>query len=186
MRDADVAMYRAKDGGGARFELFDSGMRRRMMERLKLEEDLRRALDHDELELYYQPLVDLDERRIVAVEALVRWRHPQQGVVLPGAFVPVAEESGLIVPLGRWVLREACRQRARWTADPAIDLPCLTVNLAGRQLAEASLPDELAGILRQTGVPPERLGLELTESVLMEETSSPTAVLRTSRTSACG
>ena len=178
VRDADVAMYRAKDGGGARFELFDTGMRKRMMERLALEEDLRRALERDELELYYQPLVDLDQRSIVAVEALVRWRHPQRGIVLPGAFVPVAEESGLIVPLGRWVLREACRQLARWTADPLIDLPCLTVNLSGRQLAEASLPEELDEILRQTGVPPERLGLELTESVLMEETSSPTAVLQ--------
>jgi diguanylate cyclase (GGDEF)-like protein/excisionase family DNA binding protein len=178
VRDADVAMYRAKDHGGGRFELFDSAMRQRMMERLKLEEDLRRALERDELELYYQPLVDLDLRRIVAVEALVRWRHPRHGIVLPGAFVPVAEESGLIVPLGRWVLREACRQLARWTADPAIDLPCLTVNLSGRQLAEPALAEELAGILRQTGVEPERLGLELTESVLMEGNSSPTAVLQ--------
>jgi diguanylate cyclase (GGDEF)-like protein/excisionase family DNA binding protein len=178
VRDADVAMSRANDQGGARYELFDAALRRRMVERLKLEDDLRHALERDELELYYQPLVDLDERRIVAVEGLVRWRHPRKGVVLPGEFVPVAEESGLIVPLGRWVLREACRQLARWTADPAIDLPCLTVNLSGRQLAEASLPDELAGILRQTGVPPERLGLELTESVLMQETSSPTAVLQ--------
>ena len=178
VRDADVAMYRAKDHGGARFELFDGAMRQRMMERLMLEEDLRRALERDELELYYQPLVDLDLRRIVAVEALVRWRHPRHGIVLPGAFVPVAEESGLIVPLGRWVLREACRQLARWTADPAIDLPCLTVNLSGRQLAEPALAEELAGILRQTGVEPERLGLELTESVLMEGNSSPTAVLQ--------
>ena len=178
VRDADVAMVRAKDQGGARYELFDEDVRRRMVERLKLEDDLRLALERDELELYYQPLVDLDERRIVAVEALVRWRHPRQGVVLPGAFVNVAEESGLIVPLGRWVLREACRQLARWTADPGIDLPCLTVNLSGRQLAEASLPDELGAILRQTGVPPERLGLELTESVLMQESASPTAVLQ--------
>jgi diguanylate cyclase (GGDEF)-like protein/excisionase family DNA binding protein len=176
--DADAAMHRAKAAGGARYELFDAALSRRMAERLKLEDDLRHALERDELELYYQPLVDLDERRIVAVEALVRWRHPRQGVVLPGEFMTVAEESGLIVPLGRWVLREACRQLARWTADTAIDLPCLTVNLSGRQLAEASLPDELAGILRQTGVPPERLGLELTESVLMQETSSPTAVLQ--------
>ncbi len=178
VHDADVATERAKKLGGARYELFDAGFRQRMVARLALEEDLRGALARDELELYYQPLVDLDERRIVAVEALVRWRHPRQGVVLPGEFVPVAEESGLIVPLGRWVLREACRQLARWTADPAIDLPCLTVNLSGRQLAEASLPDELAGILRQTGVQPDRLGLELTESVLMQETTSPTAVLQ--------
>ena len=178
VRDADVAMYRAKESGGGRFELFDAGMRRRMMERMALEDDLRLALERDELELYYQPLVDLDQRRIVAIEALVRWRHPQQGIVLPGAFVPVAEESGLIVPLGRWVLREACRQLARWTADPLIEFTCLTVNLSGRQLAEATLAEELADILRQTGAPPERLGLELTESVLMEETSSPTAVLQ--------
>ena len=178
VHDADVAMSRASDSGGARYELFDPALRRRTVERLKLEDDLRQALERDELELYYQPLVDLDERRIVAVEGLVRWRHPRKGVVLPGEFVAVAEESGLIVPLGRWVLLEACRQLARWTADPAIDLPCLTVNLSGRQLAEASLPDELEAILRQTGVPPERLGLELTESVLMGETSSPTAVLQ--------
>jgi diguanylate cyclase (GGDEF)-like protein/excisionase family DNA binding protein len=178
VRDAGAAMSRAKAGGGARYELFDAAISRRMAERLALEDDLRHALERDELELYYQPLVDLDERRIVGVEGLVRWRHPRQGVVLPGEFMTVAEESGLIVPLGRWVLLEACRQLARWTADPAIDLPCLTVNLSGRQLAEASLPDELAGILRQTGVPPERLGLELTESVLMQETSSPTAVLQ--------
>jgi diguanylate cyclase (GGDEF)-like protein/excisionase family DNA binding protein len=178
VRDADVAMSRAKDHGGTRYELFDAALRRRMVERLALEDDLRGALARDELELYYQPLVDLEERRIVGVEGLVRWRHPRKGVVLPGEFVAVAEESGLIVPLGRWVLLEACRQLARWTADPAIDLPCLTVNLSGRQLAEASLPDELAAILRQTGVPPERLGLELTESVLMQETSSPTAVLQ--------
>src|SRR3954451_11777194 len=123
-------------------------------------------------------MVDLDSRSIVAVEGIVRWAHPQQGIVLPGAFVPVAEESGLIVPLGRWVLREACRQVPRWTADPQIELPCLTVNLSGRQLAEPNLVEELDEILRQTGVPPELLGLELTESVLMEETSSPTAVLQ--------
>ena len=108
----------------------------------------------------------------------MRWRHPQQGIVLPGAFVPVAEESGLIVPLGRWVMREACRQLARWTADPLIEFTCLTVNLSGRQLAEATLAEELHEILRQTGAPPDKLGLELTESVLMEETSSPTAVLQ--------
>jgi len=178
VRDADAAMYRAKERGGGRYELFDPAMRRRMTARLQLEDDLRRALDQKQLELFYQPLVSLDERRIVGVEALVRWRHPTQGIVLPGAFVPVAEDSGLIVPLGRWVLGEACRQLARWTADPGIDLPYLSVNLSGRQLAEPGLAEEIGEILRQTGVPPERLALELTESVLMEESDSPTAVLQ--------
>jgi diguanylate cyclase (GGDEF)-like protein/excisionase family DNA binding protein len=178
VRDAGAAMYRAKERGGGRYELFDPAMRRRMTARLQLEDDLRRALDQKQLELFYQPLVSLDERRIVGVEALVRWRHPTQGIVLPGAFVPVAEESGLIVPLGRWVLGEACRQLARWTADPGIDLPYLSVNLSGRQLAEPGLAEEIGEILRQTGVPPERLALELTESVLMEESDSPTAVLQ--------
>jgi diguanylate cyclase (GGDEF)-like protein/excisionase family DNA binding protein len=178
VRDAGAAMYRAKERGGGRYELFDPAMRRRMTARLQLEDDLRRAVGQKQLELFYQPLVSLDERRIVGVEALVRWRHPMQGIVLPGAFVPIAEDSGLIVPLGRWVLGEACRQLARWTADPSIDLPCLSVNLSGRQLAEPGLAEEIGEILRQTGVPPERLALELTESVLMEESDSPTAVLQ--------
>ena len=177
VRDADVAMYRAKEHGGARYELFDSAMRRRMIERLDLEQDLRRALDRDEFELHYQPLVALDERRIVAVEALVRWRHPQRGLVLPGAFIPVAEESGLIVPLGRWVLREACRQLARWSADPAIDLPCVSVNLSGASSPRPTCPRSSRAPARDRR-PPERLALELTESVLMEETYSPTAVLQ--------
>jgi diguanylate cyclase (GGDEF)-like protein/excisionase family DNA binding protein len=176
--DADAAMYRAKERGGCRYELFDPGMRKRMADRLKLEDDLRSALEQEQLELFYQPLVSLRERRIVGIEALVRWRHPTQGIVLPGAFVPVAEESGLIVPLGRWVLGEACRQLARWIANPAIDLPYLSVNLSARQLVEPGLAEEIAEMLRQTGVPPERLSLELTESVLMEGSDSPTAVLQ--------
>jgi diguanylate cyclase (GGDEF)-like protein/excisionase family DNA binding protein len=178
VRDAGAAMSRAKERGGGRYELFDPAMRKRMTERLQLEDDLRSALEDEQLELFYQPLVSLQERRIVGVEALVRWRHPTQGIVLPGAFISVAEESGLIVPLGRWVLGEACRQLARWTADAGIDLPYLSVNLSARQLAEPGLVEEIAELLRQTGVPPARLALELTESVLMEGSDSPTAVLQ--------
>ncbi len=149
-----------------------------MVERLALEEDLRLALELQQMELFYQPLVSLEQRRIVGLEALVRWRHPTRGIILPGAFVPVAEESGLILPLGRWVLNEACRQLARWSTEPGIDLPFLSVNLSGRQLAEPGLPEQLAEILRRTGAPPARLALELTETVLMEETTSPTATLQ--------
>ncbi len=171
-----MAMYRAKEHGGG-YELFARAMRRRTSERLDLERDLRRALDRHEFELHYQPIVSLDEQRIAGLEALVRWRHPQRGLVPPGAFIPLAEESGLILPLGRWVLQEACRQLARWAADPDIEVPYVSVNLSGRQLAQPDLPEEIAELLRVTGVRPEQLALELTESVLMEETDSPTAVL---------
>jgi len=176
LSDAQVAMYRAKEHGGG-YELFDRAMRRRTSERLDLERDMRRALDRHEFELHYQPIVSLDEQRIAGLEALVRWRHPQRGLVPPGAFIPLAEESGLILPLGRWVLQEACRQLARWAADPDIDVPYVSVNLSGRQLAQPDLPEEIAELLRVTGVCPDQLALELTESVLMEETESPTAVL---------
>jgi diguanylate cyclase (GGDEF)-like protein/excisionase family DNA binding protein len=178
IRDADVAMYRAKEHGGARFELFDRGMRRRVLERLGLERDLRTALDQEQFELFYQPIVSLEEPRILGLEALVRWNHPVQGLVSPAAFLPVAEESGLIVPLGRWVLREACRQAARWIEDPGLGDAYISVNLSGRQLADVALPEELEAILRRTGLPAERLALEVTEGVLMEGTTSPTAVLQ--------
>jgi diguanylate cyclase (GGDEF)-like protein/excisionase family DNA binding protein len=177
LQDVHVAMYRAKEHGGGRYELFDQAMRTRTLERLDLERDMRRALDHNEFELHYQPIVSLEEPRIVGLEALVRWRHPLRGLVAPGAFIPLAEDSGLILPLGRWVLQEACRQLARWSADPDIEIPYVSVNLSGRQLAQQDLPEELAELLRVTGVPAERLALELTESVLMEESDSPTAVL---------
>jgi diguanylate cyclase (GGDEF)-like protein/excisionase family DNA binding protein/PAS domain S-box-containing protein len=175
---AELAMYRAKDCGGARTAIFEPGMRRRAGERARLESDLRRAIENDEFEVHYQPIVHLEDPRILAVEALLRWNHPERGLVSPAAFVPVAEETGLIVPIGRWVLREACRQLALWRSDPAIDLPYVSVNLSGRQLAEASLPGEIAATLQQTGVAPEHVALELTESVLMEESSSPTAMLQ--------
>ena len=178
LRDADVAMYRAKEAGGAQCALFDEAMRRRVVERVRREQELRRALERDELVLFFQPIVCLEQRRIVAVEALVRWQHPELGLLPPSEFVGVAEESGLIVGLGRWVLAEACRRLARWHADPAIDVPYLSVNVSGRQLTEPALPDEVDEVLRRSGAPADRLALELTESVLMAGSGSPTAVVQ--------
>ncbi|WP_053227575.1 EAL domain-containing protein [Solirubrobacter soli] len=175
LRDADTAMHRAKESGT--LELFDAAMRRRIAERLRLEQDLRRALDEDRLTLHYQPLVSLHRRRIVGVEALVRWRHPERGMISPAEFIPVAEATGLIVPLGRWVLDAACRQLAAWRTIPGLEDIYVSVNLSGRQLSVPGLADEIRATLRRTGVPPAQLALELTESVLMEETSSPAAVL---------
>jgi diguanylate cyclase (GGDEF)-like protein/excisionase family DNA binding protein len=178
VRDADVAMYAAKEQGGGRLELFNQAVRTRMIERITLEQDLRTALDQDQFELYYQPIVSLDHQRVVGVEALLRWNHPQHGLVAPSAFIPVAEASGLIVPLGRWVLLEACRQAARWEMDDRLGDAYVSVNLSGRQLTDPGFPAELGGILDRTGLAAHRLVLEVTESVLMEETSAPTAVLQ--------
>ncbi len=165
LRDADLAMHRAKERPGTAFELFDRGMRRRVVERLELERGLRRALERDELVLHYQPLVSLRERAIAGVEALVRWQHPERGMVPPNEFIPVAEETGLIVPLGRWVLEQACRTASGWPGY-------VSVNLSSRQLAVPGLAEDIARVLKQSGVAPERLALELTESVLMEETEA--------------
>ncbi len=165
LRDADLAMHRAKERPGSAYELFDRGMRRRVVERLELERGLRRALERDEFVLHYQPLVSLQQRRIAGVEALVRWQHPERGMVPPNEFIPVAEETGLVVGLGRWVLEEACRAAARWPGY-------VSVNLSSRQLAAPGLAEDISRALRQSGVAPERLALELTESVLMEETEA--------------
>jgi EAL domain-containing protein (putative c-di-GMP-specific phosphodiesterase class I) len=170
-------MYRAKERGRARVELFDDDMRRRSIERLQLEQDLRRALLGDELEIHYQPLVSLCSDETVAVEALIRWRHPERGVVAPSEFVPVAEDSGLIVPLGAAVLERACRDIARWNAGAARPLT-VGVNLSARQLSRDELADEVADVLARTGLAPEQLCLELTESTLLEDLESAVAALR--------
>jgi diguanylate cyclase (GGDEF)-like protein/excisionase family DNA binding protein len=178
LRDADVAMHRAKSAGGGRYAVFDRAMRERIVQRVQLEHDLREALRRGEFVLEYQPVVALDAPRILGVEALVRWEHPRLGLMAPGAFVTIAEETGLIVELGGWVLSEACRQLARWASDPAIDLPYVSVNVSGRQVAEPDLPEVVADALRRTGAPADRLVLEVTESVLMSEAASPPAVLQ--------
>jgi diguanylate cyclase (GGDEF)-like protein len=170
LRDADSAMYRAKERGRDRIELFDEEMRARAMARLETEVALRNALENDELCVHFQPVVDLHGERVVGVEALVRWQHPERGLVPPLEFIPVAEDTGLIVPLGAFVLNEACRTMAAWNrAHP--DRPDLNVavNLSARQLASPGLRDVVAGALVESGLAPDLLCLEITESVLMED-----------------
>jgi diguanylate cyclase (GGDEF)-like protein/PAS domain S-box-containing protein/excisionase family DNA binding protein len=172
LRDADVAMYRAKDLGGGRIEVFDTALRRRLLDRARTERDLRSALAHEELELHFQPIVALRDGDIRGVEALLRWRHAERGLIGPDDFIPVAEESGLIVPIGRWVLAEACRQLVSWDETLGIEVGYVSVNLSARQLADPELVGDVLHILRRTGIAPGRLSLEVTESMLLHETSS--------------
>jgi len=170
LRDADIAMYRAKAQGKARHEVFDQDMHRRIKDRLALENDLRRALAHNEFVPYYQPIIDLSSRRLIGFESLVRWQHPQRGVVSPMEFIPIAEETGLIVPLGRWILAESCRQVVRWQRKHRDHQHLsISVNLSVKQLADESLVEQVSRIIRETDVDPACLKLEITESAVMED-----------------
>jgi len=178
IRDADAAMYRAKEHGRARCELFDAEMRARALQRLEVERELRKGLERSELALNYQPVVSLLSGEITAVEALVRWDHPTRGQLDPHEFIPVAEESGLIEPLGRWVQEEACRQILEWHEQRPDDRPIdLAVNLSARQVSHRGLADSVADVLARTGLDPVHLRLEITESVLVEESASAQATL---------
>ena len=171
---ADTAMYRAKSKSGSRTVLFDEAMGHEDAARLAIENALRGALARHELRAHYQPIVSLLEGRTVGAEALLRWRHPQRGLLPPAEFIPVAEQSGLIVPIGAWMLTEACREAAKWSEyHPDALRPSVSVNLSARQLAQANLVEMVAGVLHQTGLDPARLGLEITESALMEDADSP-------------
>jgi diguanylate cyclase (GGDEF)-like protein/PAS domain S-box-containing protein len=168
IRNADVAMYRAKAEGGNQFRFFAPDMNLRVMETLEMDADLRRALEKEEFLLYYQPTVDLASGRIGGCEALVRWRHPQKGLVPPGAFIPLAEETGLIVPLGDWVLREACRQSQEWR-KAGIPVVTVSVNLSARQFRQVDLVEKIRQAIEDTGMDPRKLILELTESMIMHD-----------------
>ena len=168
LRNADVAMYRAKSDGRARYIIFDPSMHTDSLARLELENDLRHALDNGELRVYYQPIVMMASGVFTEVEALVRWQHPTRGLVSPVEFIPIAEDTGLIIPLGLWVLETACRQVAAWHREIPSDPPLiLSVNLSPRQFQQPSLVEDVALALKDSGLPPGSLKLEITEGVIM-------------------
>ncbi|HEX2253897.1 MAG TPA: EAL domain-containing protein [Thermoanaerobaculia bacterium] len=169
LRYADAAMYRAKGRGGAVFQLFDGRLDGEHMQRLHLENDLRRGLERGELELHYQPLVWLADGRTLGAEALVRWHHPERGLVLPGEFIPAAEECGLIGALGDWVLREATAQWSRWRVAGLVDESFrMSINLSARQLHDRRLVERIEEMLERYDLPAEQLQLEITENVLLQ------------------
>jgi len=176
LRDADAAMYRAKGHGSGRYEVFDTAVRAQVLARLRTEQELRHALEQDQLCVHYQPIIDVNSGRPVAAEALVRWRHPHHGLVPPLDFIPIAEETGIINDLGRHVLEVACKQGAAWQRQ--FDIPLKTfVNVSGCQLANSRFPAEVADIASRCNLLPGALGLEVTESVLIDEMASPMTVL---------
>jgi diguanylate cyclase (GGDEF)-like protein/PAS domain S-box-containing protein len=178
LRNADAAMYRAKELGRDRAELFDARTHHRAIDDLRTGNALHRAIERGEMRVYYQPMINLDTGTLSGFEALIRWEHPERGLVPPMEFVPLAEETGLIVPLGTWALEEASRQAVRW-CETTPDQPPLTmsVNLSPRQLAEPALPNEVARVLHDTGVQPGILWLEITESTLMRDAESAVSAL---------
>jgi PAS domain S-box-containing protein len=180
LKNADAAMYHAKDAGRSNFQFYSKSMNAAAEKRLTLENKLRKALDRGEFQLHYQPLIDVDTWRIVGAEALIRWRHPELGLVSPAEFIPLAEETGLIVPIGEWVLRTACAQIRKWHDLGTRDL-FMAVNISGRQFSQEALVATIEKVVRATGVDPKRLELEITESVLMhnaEETVQTLEVLK--------
>ena len=172
MRNADLALYRAKGDGRCTFHFFEAGMDAQMQARRELEQDLRNALAASEFELYYQPLSNLANDSITGFEALIRWHHPDKGLVSPGAFIPLAEETGLIVPIGEWVIRQACARAAQWPSDIRI-----AVNLSPAQLRSPNLVQVIISALAASGVAADRLELEITESVLLQDSEATLAVL---------
>jgi diguanylate cyclase (GGDEF)-like protein/PAS domain S-box-containing protein len=171
IQQADAALYNAKDAGRGTYRFFTGAFTREARIRLDMESGLRRALDEHQFSLHYQPLVRADDGRIEGMEALVRWRHPELGVVSPGDFIPLAEETGLIVPLGDWVLRTACAQMRRWQ-DEGVAPRMVAVNLSPRQFAQADLVQQIERVLLETGLSPSALELEITESALMDATTA--------------
>ncbi|MEA2319343.1 MAG: hypothetical protein QOD44_3532 [Solirubrobacteraceae bacterium] len=178
IREADAAMYRAKERGTGRLEVFDERMRAQATARLRIETELRRALEREELVLHYQPVVDIEDGGVTSLEALVRWQHPERGLLAPGEFIPVAEQSDAIVAIGEWVFEEACRQSVAWSAERPDRAPVpISVNLSARQVLQPDVVDRLAAILERTGADPRLMRAEITESALMEDAATTVATL---------
>jgi diguanylate cyclase (GGDEF)-like protein/PAS domain S-box-containing protein len=182
LRDADTAMYRAKSSGKARHEVFDREMHAHAMNLLHIETDLRRAVERGEMRLHYQPIVSLADEKVIGFEALVRWQHSERGLVSPIDFIPVAEETGLIVSIGRWVLREACRQMSEWKRrDASAASLFISVNLSGKQFTQPDLLGQITRTLEETGLDPRSLKLEITESVVMDNIDAAVETLESLR-----
>ncbi|MDQ2695581.1 MAG: GGDEF domain-containing phosphodiesterase, partial [Pseudomonadota bacterium] len=177
LKHADVALYRSKEQGRNSFHFYAPAMNARTLDRLLLERDLRQALEQEQLQLHYQPLLDLSSDRIASVEALLRWQHPQRGLLAPDVFIPLAEESGLIVAIGGWVLHTACAQIRAWQ-DAGLPPVRVAVNLSVRQLTQPDLVQRVGRVLHQTCLEPSRLTLEITESLLMKDIDKAAATLR--------
>ncbi|TAN41631.1 MAG: EAL domain-containing protein [Nitrospirae bacterium] len=178
IRDADIAMYQVKAKGKANHEVFEAGMYTSTVERLHLETDLRKAVEHNEFIMHYQPIIELSSDRLIGFEALVRWNHPKRGLIYPMEFIPLAEETGLIYPLGEWILNEACRQLHIWQSqNPIHTVLKMSVNVSGRQFLQLDLPEKVRRILDKNNLDACSLALEITESIIMEDVDSATNVL---------
>ncbi|MDO3379857.1 EAL domain-containing protein [Geoalkalibacter halelectricus] len=185
VRNADIAMYRAKCEGGSGFSFYKPVMNERVLETLELEGALRLAVERHEFCLHYQPKVDLTSGRIVGCEALLRWRHPQRGLVAPAEFIPLAEETGLIVPIGAWALKEACRQTRAWVSE-GLPPVSIAVNISARQFRKGDLPQLVREVIQESGIDPRLLMLELTESILMTNPLGAVSVMETLKTFGVG
>ena len=176
IRHADMAMYQAKEQGRNAFHYYTQKLQERATSRLMLENQLREALELEQFELYYQPKLELHSRRILGMEALLRWNHPDSGLISPAEFIPVAEESGLIVPLGRWVLEQACKQTRAWHLQGLSHLR-VSVNLSARQFSQTGLVEDISRILQQTQLEADALELEITESMVVDDGAGATRIL---------
>ena len=182
LRDADLAMYRAKSMGNVPYAMFDTNMHERVLRQLRLETDLRRAVEAEEFLLHYQPIINMNDGRVSGFEALLRWRHPERGLVAPGEFVETAEETGLLVPIGWWVLERACNDLAQWQRlFPTTPRLTISVNISGKFFLIDDMPPKLAKIISDAGILPSDLRLEVTENVIMDHRDHALARLDTLR-----